>query len=152
MTKAPLTRESESMFLARVEKLRADSPRKFGTMDTAKMLRHMRNAFETCIGETNLPDSSIPVVRKILYFAICHVMTTWPGGRIKAPDYWSPPADHPFDEEKRLFLSAMQRFLAAFSAQPGQVGRHPILGPLTLRQWSRLNGIHLHHHLRQFGV
>lgn len=152
MPKPPLCRENEAQFLARIEKIRADSPRQFGTMDANKMLRHMRNALETSVGETDLPDSSIHVVRRILYFLVCRVITTWPGGRLKAPDYWSPPADHPFGEEKTLFLAATRRFFDALAANPDRVARHPIFGPLTLRQWSRLHGIHLHHHLRQFGA
>lgn len=152
MAKPPLTRETAPTFLARVDRLRADSPRKFGTMDTNKMLRHMRTTFETSAGETNLPDVSIPVVRRILFFLVCRVVTTWPGGRLKLPDFWSPQADHTFEEEKRLFVGAMNRFFDAVASHPDQTQRHPTFGPLTMRQWSLLHGVHLHHHLRQFGV
>lgn len=152
MAKPPLSRETESAFLERVQKLRADTPGQFGAMDPNKMLRHMRNALETSIGETNYPDKSIPVVRGILYFLVCNVITTWPGGKLKAPDFWSPPVDHTFDEEKALFLAATKRFLEALASNPEKLAKHPIFGELTLRQWSLLHGTHLHHHLRQFGV
>lgn len=152
MSKPPLSRETAPQFLARIEKLRADTPRRFGTMDTNKMLRHMRNALETSVGETDFPDISVPLVRRILYFLVCNIITTWPGGRLKAPDFWSPPPDHTFEEEKALFLVASNRFMDALASRPDQIARHPIFGPLTLQKWSRLHGIHLHHHLRQFGV
>ncbi len=147
-----LTSETLPHFVNRFERLEAETPRKFGTMDTTKMLRHMRNAFETAIGETDLPDESIPVVRKVLFVLIAHVITTWPGGRIKAPDYWSPETDKAFDEERALCRQALDRFVDTVAKEPDRVSSHPILGPLTLKQWSRLNGVHFHHHLRQFGV
>lgn len=152
MAKPPLARETAADFLARVNRIREDTPRKFGSMDANRMLRHMRLALETAVGETDLPDSSIPVVRRVLFFAVTRVVTTWPGGKLKAPDWWSPPSEHPFEEEKRRFLAATDRFLAALEENPERVTRHPIFGPLKLRQWSRLHGIHLHHHLRQFGA
>lgn len=152
MSKPPLSRGTAPEFLARIEKLRADSPRKFGKMDTNRMLRHMRNAVETSLGETDLPDKSIPGVRSVLFFVMTNIITTWPGGGLKAPDFWSPPAEHDFDEERKLFLAATERFLTALDADPSRSARHPIFGGLTLGRWSRLHGIHLHHHLRQFGV
>ena len=106
-----LDQQNLSYFLGRIEKLSKDSPRKFGTMDVTKMMRHMRNAFETAMGETNLPDASKPFVGKFLYYVITHVITTWPGGRIKAPDYWTPPSDHSYEEERELFVVALKRSL-----------------------------------------
>ena len=139
-------------YRTRAEALTKDTPRRFGTMDVTKMMRHMRNAFETALGETNLPDESVPFLRRVLYFGICHVITTWPGGVLKAPDYWSPPPDHEYDDERRLFFDAMGRFVEGAEREPEKVSAHPILGPMSMRRWQRLNGLHLHHHLRQFGV
>ncbi len=148
----PLNRESEAMQRARIAKLAANTPRKFGTMDTNAMLRHMRNAVETSLGETDLPDKSIPLVSRVLFLLMTRVITTWPGGMLKAPDFWSPPPDHEFEKERELFLAATSRFLDALEKEPKRSARHPIFGSLSLSQWSRLHGIHLHHHLRQFGV
>ncbi|MEK7794245.1 MAG: DUF1569 domain-containing protein [Candidatus Hydrogenedentota bacterium] len=147
-----LDQQNLSYFLGRIEKLSKDSPRKFGTMDVTKMMRHMRNAFETAMGETNLPDASKPFVGKFLYYVITHVITTWPGGRIKAPDYWTPPSDHSYEEERELFVGALKRFVGHLESKPGTVAKHPVLGALTMPQWGRLNGLHLAHHLRQFSA
>lgn len=152
MPKADFSRATESEFIDRLNNLRANSPAVFGTMDTTRMMRHMRTSFETAVGETDLPDSSIPVLRGVIFFLITRLITTWPGGRLKAPDYWSPSAEHSFEEEKRLLVEVIGRFLAALDADPERRSRHPIFGPLTLRQWSRLSGLHMHHHLRQFSV
>ncbi len=152
MPAVALTRETHSDFTHRVQALRADSNRKFGKMSIEQMLKHLRNAFEVSLGEKSLPDESKPIVRDVLFFLIARVITTWPGGRIKAPDYWSPPADYDFERERKELLGAMDRFLGAFEAAPDKIGVHPILGPLTMRKWSQLMGVHMHHHMRQFGV
>ena len=152
MPAVALTRQTLSDFAGRVQALRPDSQRKFGKMSIEQMLKHLRNAFEVSLGEKTLPDESKPVVRDILYFLIARVITTWPGGRIKAPDYWSPPADYDFERERKELLGAMDRFLGAFESAPDKIGVHPILGPLSMREWSQLMGVHMHHHMRQFGV
>jgi hypothetical protein len=152
MPAVALTRQTAADFTGRVEALRVDSTRKFGKMSVERMLKHLRNAFEVALGEKTLPDESKPILRDIAYFVIARVMTTWPGGRIKAPDYWSPPADYDFEGERRALLAAMNRFLEAFEKSPDQIGLHPLLGPLSMRKWSQLMGVHMHHHMRQFGV
>lgn len=147
-----LTRETQSNFAHRIEALRADSQRKFGEMSVEQMLKHLRNAMEVALGEKTLPDESKPIIRDILFILIARLITTWPGGKIKAPDYWSPPADYDFERERTELLGVLGRFLDTFEKSPDKIGVHPILGPLTLKKWSQLMGVHIHHHMRQFGV
>jgi len=152
MPAVPLTRQTLADFTGRVEALKSDSQRKFGKMSIEQMLKHLRNAHEVALGEKTMVDESKPILRNVLFFVIARVMTTWPGGRIKAPDYWSPPADFDFDGERKGLLSAMKRFTEALEKTPEKVAVHPMLGPLTMRKWSQLNGAHINHHMRQFGV
>lgn len=152
MPPVALTTATLSDFTNRVDALRPDSHRKFGKMSVEQMLKHLRNATEVALGEVVMPDESKPIIRDIGYILIARVFTTWPGGKIKAPDYWSPPPDHDFAGERAGLLGAMQRFVAAVDATPDTVAVHPILGPLSLRKWSQLMGVHVHHHMRQFGV
>ena len=152
MPAVALTRETLPDFTRRVEALRVDSQRKFGKMSIEQMLKHLRNAHEVAIGDKQMVDESNPLVRGVLFFAIARVITTWPGGRIKAPDYWTPPADFDFEGERKGLLSAMKRFVDALEKTPNTVQVHPMLGPLTMKKWSQLNGVHINHHMRQFGV
>lgn len=146
-----LTAENKDYFVERINQLKPDSERRFGTMDANQMMRHMRNALETSMGEVEMPGKGIPVVGKLVYFTITHLMTTWPGGKIKAPDYWSPPADREFEEERKALLAAVDRFTEHYaSGKP--TAPHPMLGKLKPAQWARLNGLHFQHHFRQFGV
>lgn len=48
--------------------------------------------------------------------------------------------------------AAMERVMAACAARFGTrrpLADHPILGPLSLRQWRRFHQVHVRHHLRQ---
>ena len=152
MAVLPYTSETAESYASRMGGLRADSERKFGTMDTTKMLRHMRLSYETAIGETELENKTIPLVAPLVLYVFSNVVKTWPGGAIKAPGFWSPPAEGDFEEEYRLLAASQQRFLERLSTSPGDVNPHPLFGKMTVQQWSRLLGPHLNHHLRQFGV
>lgn len=152
MPPVALTTGTLAEFSGRIEALRPDSQRQFGKMSVEQMLKHLRNATEVALGEVTMPDESKPIVRNVLFVMIAHVFTTWPGGRIKAPDYWTPPPDHDFTGERSGLLAALKRFVAAAEATPEKKATHPMLGPLSLRQWSQLMGVHIHHHMRQFGV
>lgn len=147
----PYTLEYEDEYTKRLSRLKPDSERKFGTMDPTKMLRHMRLSYETALGETDLKAAPLPM-GKLVYYIITGPMKTWPGGKIKAPDYWSPPAEHEFDEEMRLLTQSMSRYLEKLAESPNEVHAHPMMGKLTVKEWSRLLGPHLNHHLRQFGL
>ena len=143
--------ENKEWFVDRINRLKPDSERQFGTMDANQMMRHMRNALETALGEVEMPGKANTIVGKINYFTITQVMTKWPGGKIKAPDYWTPPADREFEQERAALLSAIDRFLDA-CAIGKPTAPHPLLGNLNTGQWARLNGLHFAHHFRQFGV
>ena len=143
--------ENKDYFRQRILALKPDSERKFGTMDANQMMRHLRNALETAMGEVTMPAKANPIVGKTVYFVITHVMTTWPGGKIKAPAYWTPPSDRDFESERQALLGALDRFMAHYSAGKTP-SPHPILGNLSLGQWARLNGIHFKHHFRQFSI
>jgi hypothetical protein len=143
--------ENQPYFVERIQRLQPDSERRFGTMDTNQMMRHLRNALETAMGEVEMPGKAIPGVGKSLYYVITHVMTTWPGGKIKAPAYWTPPSDREFDAEREALLGALDRFMTHYSSGK-PTAPHPMLGTLNPQQWARLNGLHFRHHFRQFGV
>lgn len=145
-------RENLEYFKEHVNRLTPESERQFGTLDVVGMMHHLRNAFETAAGDVTVEDKSVPIVRTAAFYIVCYVMTTWPGGAIKAPDYWTPSTDNEFDEEHALFLKSMDRFCDMLEEDPTGRAANPVLGPLTRLQWSRLMGVHCKHHLRQFSV
>ena len=141
-------------FEDRLSALRVDSERRFGTMDSTNMLRHMRKSFESAVGvgAEDVKDISVSIFRTIMFFVSTRIVKKYPGGKISAPGYWSPAAEGDFDEELQLFRESAANFLEKLASAPDERHLHPIFGKLSARQWGLLLGPHLNHHLRQFGV
>lgn len=152
MAKTPITPDTAEDFKARINALTPDAQPTFGSMDVVKTLRHMRNFHEAAVGDVSYPTQTNRYVGKLMYYAFCHVVTNWPKGKIKAPEFWTPAPEHEFEEEKEKTLAAIDRFVEEYQTNPTRVVPNPFFGHLTIKQWARLNGLHLDHHLRQFGA
>ena len=152
MAKEALTRDTLELHTGRINRLTPDTPRKFGTLSPTDMLRHLRFSTEMSTGEQEAEDLSKPFARALVWILFFNILTTWPGGKIKGPDFVTPTAEKDFDEEKQLLLTAMGRFVDKLESDPSEKHVNPGLGRLTMRQWSHLHGIHNHHHYRQFGI
>lgn len=147
-----LTRETLDEFKSRVNNLTPESERIFGTMDSVAMLRHMRNVIETGLEEATQPNKTIPIIGPTLGFVLCNIITTWPGGKLKVDDFWTPPADQSFEKERELIMAAMQRLTEKIVNEPNKKVQHPFFGKMTMTGWGQGVGVHFHHHLRQFSV
>jgi len=145
-----LTSEHLDFFMDRISRLTPDSKPRWGRMDAKTMIRHLRRALEISLGEVEVSDRSIPILRKIIWVSFFRVFTIWPPSRARLPGYWLPPANEAFEVEKGLLISALDRFVRRLDEMPERQAIHTILGPLTLSSWSRAHGVHFHHHFRQF--
>jgi hypothetical protein len=152
MAKPDLTRETLPEFAKRIETVDVEAERCWGTMEAPQMLRHLRGAFEISLGEIEVPDWSIPVVRTMVRLMFFEWFTTWPKGKIKAPAEFFPPVENEFEKERALLLATMARFLDEAEQNPGKKTLNPALGKVSLQYWAHIHGLHLDHHLRQFGV
>ena len=145
-----LTAPHLTVFRDRIRGLAPDTKPRWGRMDATLMIRHLRRALEISMGEIEVPDRSIPGLRSIIRVLFFYVFTIWPPSRARLPKDWLPPAEHTFAVEKDLLLQALDRFVQRLDEQPGKEAVHTLLGPLTLRSWSRVHGVHFNHHFRQF--
>jgi len=136
---------------ARVRALKPDSARLWGTMTVERMLSHMTRSIAISLGEVKVVDKSNFFTRTVARRLIFHVLP-WPKGKIKASPAFLPEECGTFAGEREALLAAMERFAAAAEAEPGRMQVSDFFGPLPLSYWSRMNGMHLDHHLRQFGV
>jgi hypothetical protein len=75
----------------------------------------------------------------------------WPKG-IPAPPEYLPGSDGDFEAARRRLFAAFDRFIAKLESDPKHRSLHPAFGMLSMKQWSRLGGIHCDWHLRQFGL
>ncbi len=145
------TRETAPDFRSRIEKISASTQPQWGSMDATKLMRHLSRSFEISLGEVEVKDESTWVSRNILWYLFFYVFTNWPQG-IKAPEVFTPEPEGDFEKEKQILLESMERFLTALEREPERIALSPMMGPISLRNFARINGVHLNHHLRQFGV
>ena len=147
-----LDRTTLSFFHERVSRLTEGTPRQWGRMDVCRTLRHLTFTFEMSLGEQEVPDKTVPVVRDLVYVVFFRWFTTWPKGRLKGPAYTCPPPQGDFAAERAAVVDRMWRFVDLLEREPDRAAMNPGLGAIPLTKWSRVHGVHLDHHLRQFGV
>lgn len=102
-----LNRDTVNDHIERINRLRPDSARRFGTLDARGMIRHLRWTIEASLGEPESVDESVPVVRTIIWILFFNLFTNWPGGKIKGPPFVTPEPEHDFEEERRLLIDAL---------------------------------------------
>jgi hypothetical protein len=130
-----------------------------GKWSTAEVLEHLYltytgsvKGFERCL-EAGKPLARTPVLKDRLRTFVVTGLGHLPEGR-KAPER-AQPRGMPADEVSRDIdsrISAMDTVIAQCEARFGKRTRvldHPILGPLTARQWRKFHWIHGRHHLKQ---
>jgi len=152
MARLKLDRDSLPEFIRRVASLRADTPRQWGTMDAARMVQHLIFMTEVSLGLQEVPDRSTPIVRKIGWWVVFCLMTNWPKGKFKSFDFQMPSPAGDFPAQQAELIRLMERFVAELEKNPERKTLSPLLGLITIRQWSRAHAVHDNHHLRQFGA
>lgn len=153
MTVVLFARANLDHFTDRINSITAETERRWGTMSAPKMLRHLRLAFEASLDEVEAEDRSNFLTRTVLRYIVFHLWTNWPKGKIKVPGNLTPEPDGDLGFERGRLFAAAERYLDALEEDPTRPGGvHPLFGRQTIGYWSRVHGVHMDHHLRQFGV
>lgn len=135
----------------RLDALRPDSPRQWGSMSAPQMLAHCAIGIETALGDHRPPRM---FVGRIM------------GGFVKsrvfandAPFHRNSPTapfmvitdEREFESERTRLRTLIDRFAAG---GPAECTSHPhtFFGRLTPDEWGVLMYKHIDHHFRQFGV
>lgn len=137
-------------FHERLAALRADSPRQWGKMSPATTMVHLCETFDLSLGVRTARDVSNWFTRNILFHLVFRLMPM--PRNIAIPAEFLPAEGTDFEAERQALGERIAKFLEALETTPDRVALNPGFGMLTLRQWSRVHGKHLDHHLRQFGV
>lgn len=133
----------------RVRSLSVSSTARWGSMDVAGMLRHLRLATLMALGEYSVPSANkrafqvFPLKHLILY------VLPFPKGAPTAPELKSEAAAS-FEEERAALLELLERI--GTGLRDGMGPDHPLFGPLSWREWGVATYKHTDHHLRQFGA
>jgi hypothetical protein len=135
----------------RIESLRADSPRQWGTMTAPQALAHCAVAMEWAVGETVAPRMVIgrvigPLVRRLAVRnddPMAKNAPTSPDLRIAG--------ERELDTERARLIRLIDRFNTGGPAGC-TTNPHSFFGRMTPDEWAVLMYKHVDHHLRQFGV
>lgn len=130
---------------ARLDAIRADSPRQWGTMSVDQMLWHVNQFLAASIGEGNMAVEKGPMPAAIMKFFVLYM--PWPRS---APTNKGaiPTGSHDFETEH----ARCKELIGKFVARPvdGEWPEDPSFGPVDGKFASKLQAKHLDHHFRQF--
>jgi hypothetical protein len=134
---------------SRVRSLSVSSTRRWGSMDVAGMLQHLR--LSACMARGELP---VPFATKRAFqvFPLKHLIVyvlPFPKGAPTAPEL-KPRLVASLEEERAELLELLERI--GTGPREGVGPAHPLFGPLTWREWGVATYKHADHHLRQFGA
>lgn len=145
-----LNENDRSAIVNRLQSLSTSATGRWGSMDVAGMMRHLRLSAQTAVGELEVPSVN---KRALQVFPLKHLflyVVPFPKGAPTAPKLKSDLAGASFEEERAALLDLLERIAAGPSDGIGP--EHPLFGPLTRREWAVATYKHTDHHLRQFGA
>jgi hypothetical protein len=130
-----------------------------GKWSVAEVLEHLYltytgtvKGFERCL-QAGRPLASSPTLKQRISAAVVVGLGYLPGGR-QAPDNTRPQgmAAEKVAAEIEPQIAAMDEVIGKCETRFGRSTRvldHPILGPLTARQWRKFHWVHGRHHVKQ---
>jgi len=135
-------------FKQRASSLRPDSERRFGRMRVDQMLWHVNCGLENALGRYEVKDQKLPLPYSVVKFLVLNL--PWRKGKTPTAREFLAKGTYDFTSEQARLLRLIDEVSAKSVDEPW--GRSSFMGPMTGRDWSRLQARHLDHHLSQFGV
>jgi len=139
--------ETRAELMARMNRLKPDTPPQWGKMNAAQMVGHCTDPMRAAMGEMRVADKKTFFRFAPMRWLVIYKMP-WPKGAPTAPEFiHQGPED--LQENLALLKSTLDRF--AIHRKNG-FHAHAAFGTLTDKDWGCLTWRHLDHHLRQFGL
>ena len=132
----------------RVSSLRSNSERRWGRMSVDQMLWHLNCSMENALGRYDVRDQKLPLPNSVVKFLVLNL--PWRKGRTPTAPEFVAKASYDFTSEQARLLRLIDEVSAKSLDEPW--GKSSFMGPMTGRDWSRLQARHLDHHLSQFSV
>jgi Protein of unknown function (DUF1569) len=144
--------QCKAEIVERIERVRQDSPRRWGKMNAPQMVCHLNDCFLAVIGDEPISSAPGRYPRTLFKWIALYAPVRWPRGVQTRPEFdqligGTVPAE--FEEDKRRLLGLVEEFAAM--PEGVQSKAHPIFGGMSARDWMRWGYLHTDHHLRQFG-
>jgi hypothetical protein len=134
----------------RLEALRPDSKRRWGTLEPGEMLCHLGDAAAGVLGR---PGGSPGPRRPLFKWLALRTPLPWPHGRptlarIDPRREGTKPGD--FEADRRRAIEGLRAVAAALPA--ALPATHFVFGAMEAVDWGYWAYRHTNHHLRQFGI
>jgi len=144
-----LNEPDRAEIVKRVRSLSTSSTARWGSMDVASMLQHLRLSARMAVG-----DLAVPSVNKRAFqmFPLKHLIIyvlPFPKGAPTAPEL-KPSIEILLEDERAAVLELLERI--GTGPREGNGPAHPLFGTLTRREWGIATYKHTDHHLKQFGA
>ena len=146
--KTLLAERDREAILARVARLEATTPARWGRMQAPQMIAHLVQALRMATGELPVRPKRTPLRYPVIKHLVMYVLPM-PKGLPTAPELLTRVPDS-WEAEIGAFRGALERF--AQRSRDAEWPAHPVFGPFTAHEWGVQAHSHMDHHLRQFGV
>ena len=144
-----LNENDRAEIIDRLNSLSVSSTRRWGSLDVAGMLQHLRLSAQMTLGELQVSSKS---KRALQMFPLKHLILyviPFPKGAPTAPEL-KPVDAVSFEEERAALLEMLERI--GSGPHEGTGPAHPLFGPLSWQEWGVATYKHANHHLKQFGA
>lgn len=133
---------------SRLRQLTPDTKAKWGQFTAPAMLSHLIVSFETAFAEHPADAKQSFLNTPLGRWLVIDSCMPWQKNLPTSPQMLQrTPGD--FAADRECVLAYLERYGRGANQT---FGVHPAFGALSPRQWAKLNGKHLNHHLKQFGV
>lgn len=146
------TKEGVDKTIERLNKLNANSERKWGKMNVGQMLAHCNVTYEMVYEPEKHPKSSgfKKFILKLLIKQIVVSDKEFKQNSRTAPQFIIT-TEKEFEKEKTRMIAYLNKTLELGANHFDGKESHSF-GPLTINEWNNSFAKHLDHHLKQFGV
>jgi uncharacterized protein DUF1569 len=134
---------------SRLRSLSPSSTGRWGSLDVAGMLHHLRLSARMTLGELEVPSVNKRVCQVFPLKHLLLYVLPFPKGAPTAPAL-KPAIATSMEEERAALLKLLDRI--GTGPREGGGPDHPLFGPLTWREWGVVTYKHADHHLKQFGA
>ncbi len=145
-----LNAQTKQEFVERINKLKPDTPRKFGKLTPHELLSHLSAAIKMSLDELNLTDDGNIFTRSFGKWLVVYV--PWPKGKIVVTPKLTPPPAAEFEADRAEAIRQLGRFIEVLEKEPERSAQSPLFGRPKMPWWSKMHAKHFDHHFQQFGV
>ncbi len=139
---------SRAAMLARLKRLDAAAPRRWGRMSAPQMVTHLTDQMHHALGDCPVQPRPGPLRWPPVRYASIYLLP-WPKGRIEGPrEAFATQPTH-WDADVAALEALVDRFVAR--GPGGRWPDHALFGHMSGSDWGVFVHKHFDHHLRQFG-